>query len=206
MKVVDRKTGKTVEAADDETTQAAIASGAYSLRHGQTVPVVSPDGQMGTIPAEDASAAFSQGYSLTSATDVRRAELNAKHGTLGGIAKTSAEGAARGLTFGLSDAAIRAADPEWANAAAERAEANPMTAGASELAGAVAPMLFTGGASSAASGGARAAEGGLALGRLAEGAGAVGRAAEVGVEAARAGEMWPHRYCPEPHRLPPHHS
>ena len=191
MKVVDNETGQLVDVAPG-AAQDAFAQGAASLRKGQRVPVRSPDGKLGTVPAEKAHEALQGGFSFADETELRQAELEAKHGSAGELAKTVAERAASGLTLGLSDAAIRnLGGSDWAKAAAERKEANPTLSTAAELGGAIAPVFFTGGLGAAGEAGAvaRAGEAAAAGGErmLTSGAEtALARAGEGGL--ARAGE------------------
>jgi len=93
------------------------------------------------------------------------------------MGKAALGGFARGLTWGLSDDAARRVDPEVVKQLAAVKEANPITSGASEFVGMLAPLLATRGASAEAQVAARgaglagAAEGALAAGRVAEGTG-----------------------------------
>src|SRR5262245_18099332 len=122
-KVVDNATGQFVEV-EDGAAQKGLLSGQLALRRGQ-VAVRAPDGTVGSIPAEQFEAATRQGFTLSNDAELREAELQARHGGLGGIARAGAEGAARGLTFGLSDAAARTLSPETADEMRERQEAHP---------------------------------------------------------------------------------
>jgi len=108
----------------------AIASGKYSLPQGATVPFMSPDGQEGTVPAENVKDALAQGY--TPAT--HEAVMQARYGTGTQQAITGLEGAAKGVLGPLAPAAEKFAgvDPEEITA---RQEANPGTHMAGEIAG-----------------------------------------------------------------------
>ena len=97
--------------------------------------------------------------------------------------KANLEGYASGLTVGLSDAGIRAIDPEWADEAQRRREAHTIPRVAGELYGLGSQVV---GASVLSGGAAAPAEAGLAAGRL----GTLARAlAAPGRALAAAGEV-----------------
>ncbi|MES2359974.1 MAG: hypothetical protein V4529_16665 [Gemmatimonadota bacterium] len=136
---------------DEGAAAQGLKSGAFAFAKGQAVPVISPKGDVGTVPAEQAADALSSGYSLTSEHDVRQTELAGKHQGLGEVAKTALEGAASGATFGLSDlAAAKLGGDETRQAMAERKELYPTLRTGSEIAGAIAPVLLSGGSGAAA--------------------------------------------------------
>lgn len=155
MKVVDNATGQLIEVPEEQAA-AGLQSGALALKKGEKVPVFSPDGTIGTVPAEQLGDALGSGFTLSTKQEVRRAELAEKHKGIGEIAKTVGEGLASGATFGASDYLISQSGEENRIAAAERKELNPGIRTASEIAGAVAPMLFSGGSGTVAKGAALA--------------------------------------------------
>lgn len=124
-----------------DQVEGALASGRFSLPQGSTLDVVSPDGELGTIPAEQATGAFKAGYKY--ATPALAKET--KYGTDLEVAKTAAEGALDSATFGLSGAATNIgykiapdifASPEDRLA---RAETNPNARMVGQVAGLFAP-------------------------------------------------------------------
>lgn len=129
-------------------------------------------GEIGTI---DASRLVpGSGYTPLSEEEIAHEKAKQERGSLGQQGIAAVEGAGRGLSAGLSDVALsKALGADYAKAARERKEFNPLTAGASEIAGAVAPALFTGGASAEAGLAAR----GLGAARAAEEAGALSKVA-----------------------------
>lgn len=138
-----------------------------------TVDVISPDGEVGSIPASQLEQAGAQGYSPAAPADVIAARERALLETPQGIAATAALGAGRGLFLGLpiADAAF-AAGYGGDGAEAKKTikglqEANPGTFTAGEVAGSV---LLPGGGGS---GLARAAQRGAAEGALYGAGGAV---------------------------------
>ena len=132
-------------------------------------------GEIGTLPDWQAEQAIDSGsWEQVDDATYRTAEVAERQKGLGNALQAGVEGAARGLTFGLSDAAARALDDDYANSMRERQEAHPYMATGGEILGAAAPIM--------ASGGAAAAGEGLTAGGLLRGAGALPRAV------ARAGE------------------
>lgn len=153
-----------------------------------TVPVVAPDGTLGTVGTSDVAAALAAGGKVATPEDIARDTRERDYGGLGGGIKATALGGLRGVTMGLSDAAIAGIGGKDASRAlAGYRDENPIASGAGELAGAVAPILASGGESLAAkalgtlgaaprlaAGAGRLAEEGVALG-LGEGSTALGR-------------------------------
>jgi hypothetical protein len=141
------------------------------------VAVRGPDGSVYDVPAAELSQ-LPEGADLASPEEVRHAELQAKYGTTGGELKSFGLGAARGLSFGLSDAAIGGiGGAEARRELANYEEANPTASLGGEIAGAAAPLLFSGGASAPES---LAARGVRAAGALPRGVAALGGAVERG--------------------------
>jgi hypothetical protein len=173
VQVLDRETGQVIEVPESEIAD-GVRSGRFGLRKGTTVPVVGPDGRIGTVAAEEAAEAFNAGFAPTTRDAVRRVELEAKHGSAGQMALTGAEGFARGLSLGTSDPILTTAfGDEYRQEAAGRRETNPITAIGGEITGAVAPVLATrGGAAPTAL---------RTVGMLPRGVAAAGRATESAV-------------------------
>lgn len=203
----DRKTGKAVsfETADDAA--AAFAGGTHAPVASADVPIIGPDGSVGTVAGKDLGQALAAGSKLADHDEYRQAQLEAKYGTAGsllGLAnqfQTQGFAAARGATAGLSDAALVEGAKLWSPDASESIrtrlselkELNPVSSIVGEIGGATAGALAGGGVGAggkAAVGAARLAEGasevragGSALARLlpATGIDALGGAAEQGV-------------------------
>jgi hypothetical protein len=162
---------------------------------GARVPIVTRDGQVGTVPEADLADALKAGASIASTAQVEKTQLvqetEERFGALATPAAIAAAGA-RGLTLGLSDVAITkgAGALGYSQEGASRGlrgleESSPIASPLAELGGNIAPLLLSGGTAAAVEGGARAAETGLArgavriLGAPVEAASALGRGAEA---------------------------
>lgn len=105
------------------------------------------------VPEKDVGAALAGGMTTESASDVDARELQERHGGALEQAKTFGEGALRGATVGLSDAAlVDLLGDDYREAAEERRQANPTADIAGQVGGALAGSLATGGDSLAAEG------------------------------------------------------
>lgn len=155
MKVVDNATGKLTEV-DEQTARSGLESGDFALQKGQTVDILdSSTGDVKKVTPEQLGQEFARGNEIAAPDFVRRRELEEKHKGVGDFAKGVGEGLASGATFGLSDLAL-SQNEEWRQNAEERKELRPGTRAASEVVGAVAPMLLSGGTGAAAKGAALA--------------------------------------------------
>jgi hypothetical protein len=182
MKMFDAQTGKAVDV-PDEHVQTAFQSGKYGLAPGSTIPIVRRDGQMGTIQSQDFSQELNSGSRIATPQEFHQAELEARRGGIGNTLAAAGEGLARGLTLGASDPlAVEGARVFGGDKAAEKVRTHlaeeksvhNIAAGASELVGAAAPILASGGTAAAA-----------------EGAGALARGAGLAREAVGAAGILP---------------
>lgn len=85
----------------ESNLELALKSGQYTLPKGQSIAVISPDGQPGTVPAEKVVEALNSGFRVEPLADRTERELQAKYGD--NELEAAAQGFARGATFGLSD-------------------------------------------------------------------------------------------------------
>lgn len=133
-----------------DQVQAAISSGKYSFPKGHEISVVSPDGTMGTVPAEHAPDAFKNGYQYATPDMLSQEQDKETYGTTGQQALAGIEGAAQGVAGPLAPLAERTfgVNPEDIR---KRAEQNPWTHGIGETAGFGAGM-FTGASEASALG------------------------------------------------------
>lgn len=154
-----------------EQWDAAVQSGQARWEGGTELRAIAPDGSPVTFAAEQYQDALASGYRIASPEEVARVQAEQEQGGLGGMALTGAEGVARGLTFGLSDQlAVGFGGEDYQRAAQDRREVNPGLAVTGEVAGAVLPVLASGGSAGVARGVAMA-------GALPRGAAAAGRSA-----------------------------
>lgn len=165
FRLLDAATGEAVEVSPEEARQ-GLAAG--TLRASAPVRVRSVDGRTFEAPAEQVGALLTSGdfdIDTPEAAEDRRLEREFGDSPL----RAGAAGAARGLTFGVSDQiAASIGGEETQQALRELEERNPEASIAGEVAGSVAPLLFTGGASAAGT----AARGAGTAGRILRGIGA----------------------------------
>jgi hypothetical protein len=155
VQLIERKTGRSVEVPDDQA-QAAYQSGQYGIPKGASIPVVSQDGQVGTVDGADAARAVDDGLSFATHQQV----VEAKHAGVGETAIAGGLGVVRGLTVGLSDPIISAIGGDKARQyLEEQKEAHPIASTGGEVAGAILPAIASGGSSGAATAGELGVEG-----------------------------------------------
>lgn len=150
--ILDARTGQTVPATD--TPEGPIAAtpvaapAAAPLAHDR-VPVIVSDGTIQTVAAHELPAALDQGWSVATPEQVAQQRDQDAYGTVQAQARAAGEATLRGLSVGLSDAAMvkLGVDPEGLR---KRVEQNPITAGGGEAAGFLAPLLLSGGTAAGA--------------------------------------------------------
>jgi hypothetical protein len=135
--VLNYDTGQEEELPDAEAA-AGVVNGSHALPSGD-VPVISPEGLPGTVPAEKAAEALRQGYRLESARETQLREAAERPGT------AFAAGAGRGATFGLSDLALTGTGLVKPETLETLKEANPNASVAGEVVGTAASLLVPGG-------------------------------------------------------------
>jgi len=178
LTVIDNETGVPVDI-DADQAEAGFRDGRYGLPDGARVPVRLRDGRIGTVDASEAPDIIANGGGFAPAEEHERRMAREHDSPL----RAGVEGAARGLTFGISDPLIgvgarivgRATGDEGLEARTmeglgERRDRNPTAAMGGEIVGAIAPALLTGGESAGASLLARGARAAAAPGRALFGA------------------------------------
>ena len=149
------------------------------------VKIQTSTGQYGTVDEKDLQQAIDAGATQVSDDEFAKAAAQKEFGGVGGMAAAGGLGLARGATLGLSDLAATAIGGEETRRTIEGyKEANPFASGTGEVAGMLAPLVFSGGASGAvegAEGASLAARGIRALGAPVRGIDALGGLAERGV-------------------------
>lgn len=167
---------KKLEKVEDVLVKDSILSGKYGMLKGARVPVVNPYGEPGTIPSEKAHEALAQGWEYDTEADRENRKKEIEYGkgvTNDLIAGTL--GAARGLTFGLSDqilAKTGVLDPEDLS---EYEKRNPIASGIGEVGSIIATTALSGGTSLAGKALGAAGKGVLAVDKASRLAGTVGK-------------------------------
>lgn len=173
MQLVNAKSGHPEDVPQDSAFD-ALRAGSHNLVAGQPVNVMGPGGELGSLPAEQIPEAVARyGYKIPTQADLTEHENQQKYGEGAGPALAAgALGAARGLTFGLSDVGLAGTGLVTSATLQQLRQRNPTVSTATEVGGAVAgaalaPELSLPGR--AAGLGARIAEG-VAPAALGEGA------------------------------------
>lgn len=147
----------------------------------ETLPLINAYGQLEHVPASKLSEAKAQGYRAETDEEYQKRYNEKEYGGLGNELLGGALGAARSLSFGLSDVDLAKPGSPISQLRLKRLkETNPGASLTGEVAGAVVPLLL--GDAGGLLGGA--AEG---AGAAVEGVSAVGHAAEHGVSHLLAG-------------------
>lgn len=177
--------GTGTDAATGEPTALPVAKIGEAVLAGQVTPA--PDTELPMVVgdeirlvrAADLRAARDQGWEIATEQQVAAFRDKQRYESAGAQVRTAGEAAVRGLTLGLSDAALveLGVDPEGLR---KRKELNPIISGASEIAGAAAPLLLTGGGSGVAGAAGTAVR---TAGILPRGVAALGRGVEGVVQA-----------------------
>lgn len=184
---------------------ARVRDGSLGFVKGQTVHVADPaTGAIVPMPGDAAFKLLSSVEGSVASTRSRDDFLDQQDAkafdTVGGVAGAGAAGAARGLTLGLSDAAMVGLGGEGMRKQLQKAQKYaPVASAVGEGAGMLAPALFTGGASAEAGALARLGRGATTIsrgataaaetgGRLAE-RGVIGLGAEAGGKVAGAAKV-----------------
>lgn len=149
------ETGEEVWVPQD-SLQSALDTGAYVVDPTMRLTTVDDRGGVGSVAYGDlgrAHGTFGAGLATQNTVNTGRLKQHREDtfGTVGQEIITGAEGLARGASFGLSDMALTGlgiSDPEAMKA---RREVNPTIATTSEITGAVAPALLSGGTSAGVS-------------------------------------------------------
>lgn len=187
--VFDKESGQVVQVSAQEA-QAGFQAGRFGLpRTGRLNVVDEGTGELVNVDAAQAVEALAPGSGMRLADDeeVQEQRLEQEFGEGLATLQAGAEGAARGLTFGGSDALLRAAGVD-AEGLRERRERNPVASLGGEAVGAIAPTLLTGGTGALGLGArgtgiaARAAQAGRMAGVVPRAVVSAGRATERGVQ------------------------
>lgn len=107
----------------------------------ESVKVVSPDGQLGEIPAGQLSDATEQGYRVLTPEVQSELDRHEKYGGALGMLGSAAAGGARGLSLGLSDLALTQSGLVEPQTLKDLKEENPGVSTVSEIAGNLVPVV-----------------------------------------------------------------
>lgn len=145
MPILYDRSGKAVEVPDEQVSQ-AVASGQYAYAKGQSVVMKGPAGETLEGPAEGVAEMLRRGYSIESGAEAQERQLQEEYGGAGGQIATFAHGAAKGLTFGISDQIIKAIGGKEATDTVKALQAaNPDAEIGGELTGVLGSFLVPGG-------------------------------------------------------------
>lgn len=157
-----------------------------------TIILIDPQGEAREVPSDAAASALDSGWRAPTEADrlgrLGQQATDEDYGGVGGGVGAAVAGGLRGATLGLSDVAMRGLGGEQARMDLEgMREANPGISTASEIGGAIAPALLSGGALTPAGAAARLGRG---ITELGEGAGALGRIGAATAGGAAEGALY----------------
>jgi hypothetical protein len=159
----DTQTGQPLQASEADIPT-LLSSGKAAFMKGAQIPVLDPTGRAGTIPSDQAHAAFAQGYQYEPMDNQQARADKTEYGEgITNEALAGAAGAARGLSLGLSDEALTQSGLVEPETLAKLQKYNPKASVTGQIGGAIAPILLSGGAAAPA----EAAEAAAGLARYA---------------------------------------
>jgi hypothetical protein len=132
-----------------DSIKTALLTGNYTLPKDYNLDVVSPEGDLGTVPSTTAFKALKSGYDVETAQARAERILQEKYGDQ--YARTAVEGALRGASLGASDLLQTKVLGVPAEDIAGRQQANPITSNVAEY-GTIGASIFTGGAEASLAG------------------------------------------------------
>lgn len=154
-RLFDRQSNQWVDVNDDDVTD-LVSQGSHAFESNIDIPVVAPDGRLGSIKSDRAEEAFREGYRWATHQDALANEdreneknLQARYGK-DQLVNAGTAGVLRGFTFGLSDPAMTAAaslvgkGEEVKEGLKQLKERNPVVSTIGQTAGALANPLLRG--------------------------------------------------------------
>ena len=138
-----------------------------NLNDPNKISVYNAKGKFGTIDINDWEDAQSRGYSLAPEEVITDERNKIEQDSIGNEALAGLAGAARGLTFGISDQLLTKTDLVDPETLRKFREYSPTASIGGEIVGAIAPILLSGGAGAVAKGASLAPTALLARGTLA---------------------------------------
>lgn len=159
--VLDKQSGTVLQASTPQEATLAAFSDNHEVDPNQIFNVKKYDGSVGSVKGSDLKEVLDSGeYKLESSEETQNRKDNEKYGDKS--IQAGALGAARGLTFGVSDIIAKESGAYTGDELRGIENANPVASIGGEVVGTLAPALFSGGTSLVAKG-AVAAGKGLAL-------------------------------------------
>lgn len=153
-KLINAKTGEPGNFTQEQLVD-AVNSGEWKVDPSETYEFYDPAGSSHYYKGDNFASAVGLGYNLAQDTahqivaSQNEADRAAEYSGVGSTIRTGVEGAARGLSLGLSDVALEGTGLSSAEGLRGRREEHPGVALGSEIGGAVLPAFFTGGGSAA---------------------------------------------------------
>lgn len=136
------------------------------LQDPNRIAVVDREGKVGTIDKSEEALATQLGYLPASEEQIQKKKDEIEYGSTANAALAGLAGAARGVSFGLSDVALTRTGAVEKETLSKLQEYQPAASITGEIVGAALPLLVSGGGSAPASG-AGLAKTGLAVGKTA---------------------------------------
>lgn len=134
--VINQATGERADLPLEQLEQ-GLQSPNLGIKKSVSIPVISPDGQAGTVPGEEIQAALQSGYKLETPKEQDDRLLQKDSGDALTAITNLGPSFLRGATFGATDIALAGVTPE-AQADLRRAKAaNPISSTVAEVAGAI---------------------------------------------------------------------
>lgn len=154
-----------------EQVASLFQSGSYGIDPDATIDLVSPNGESGTTQGQHLQDLLAKGFQIQDYEASREEFLEKEYGDATGTA--AALGAARGLSFGLSDVALQKAgvNQEFLRETKNR---NRTASTVGEVGGIALPLLLSGGTSAFAQAGAKGVQGAGMAARAAQATRAAG--------------------------------
>jgi len=196
-KLYDHKLGKYI-LADEDRVDELMDSGNYTFQSGEMIPVRLPDGSLGTIPSENAQAAWADGFRWPTSAD-KKADFDKKNDAIkrstSMAGSTFGMSALSGASLGATDALMVGAEElgipgtkGFKDARNLGKETSPTADLTGSVTGMAASMLIPGAAIGLAGKGAKAATGVVGAAITAKGAGGV--IAREAAKGAVEGAYW----------------
>ncbi len=149
LKVRNNRTGQIEEVPESQLAE-GVTAGLYSVEKGVKLPVLTPEGQPGTIDSSEAATAFQSGFTYDTTEQQEERRKSEQYGNRPVAA--AALGAARALSFGGSDQALAGTGLVDQETLQQIKERNPELSMVGEAGAVIVPAVVSGGTSLLAKG------------------------------------------------------